>query len=278
MNEGVLKPVHPVQILLVISSGTLILWGLVCVVAGANYVGQATVEYQSRSESGKTQDGTFHADVFFIVYGCLAFFPPLAFFYARWRARHAFAPTMSFFYLGFLVYTMVGSVGAGLYSQELVKLPGALKTVAIIHYGVIAIPVIIVLLFILSVCKCPNAKCSLSRKKKPKSAWVPHSIKSSRWKNDMEFSGTGQRASDDIAVSADNEYPEAYEFPGVEYVKSAYTTATMENQNFTNDPYMSSGNFESTPVPNDMMENDSSEAAEAKTNNSEPEMPPSYFL
>lgn len=248
MNDGVHESAHPVQVLMVLASVALILWGLVCIVTGADYIGEATVDFESAAQRN-TLDVTIHADIFFIVYGCLAFLPPLAFFYARLRSKHPFAPTMTFFYFGFVVYTIVGVIGGVLYSQELSKLPGDLKTVAMILYGVIAVPVIILLVFIISACKCPNVKCIPvfgRNKERTISSDVSGNIWSDKWQNPATTvlhgatgsSDTEPHTNGDIATSASNEFQETQE------------PITVENQNFSNEPYlyMGCGNFDNRPA------------------------------
>ena len=128
-------------------------------IIGATHFGDVSFVVETRSRMGDKQTHTFHADIYFIVYGLLALVPPTAFFYARWRAKRDFVPPAIFLGFGTAAYTVAGTTGAAQYSAELLGLPQPMRVVAIMLCVVILVPPAIVLAFIFASCYCVEARC-----------------------------------------------------------------------------------------------------------------------
>lgn len=155
-DDIVLHSKHPIHTFMKSATTLMFLWGIVCIAVGADHVGEGKIELNDgEDEDGESQGANIHVDVFFIVYGCLVLVPPTLFQCLKHFSHYRVARIGAFIYCSFLIYTIVGAIGAGLYSEGLSDLPSALKAVAIIQFFVMTLPIVTVVVLILSVCACP---------------------------------------------------------------------------------------------------------------------------
>lgn len=160
---------HPIQFFIRVLAIFLCLWGLFCIVMGGHYRGDVTIQHESKDSDGNTVRTNIQVDAFFVAYGCLCFIPPLYLLYSWYCHSSASSPVCGFTILGFAIYTIVGVAGAGLFGPSLDDLPEAVMVTSKIMFGVIALPIVLMILYLLSTTIWDGAVCACWTEEQPAS-------------------------------------------------------------------------------------------------------------